>query len=65
MPYKASNGGPKTFTKAVTLYPQQDKIIRTYADEFNRSYSNALQFIVEDWARLRRAAIQQAEPEAA
>ena len=34
---------------SVSLYPNQVKIIRRYADESHRSFSNSLQVIIEEW----------------
>lgn len=46
---------------SVSLYPRQDTIVKTYALETRRPYSNALQFIIEDWAALRNR-FQEPEP---
>lgn len=46
---------------SVSLYPEQVRLIRYYATESRRSFSNALQFIIDDWAKQQ----QPAEPEAA
>lgn len=49
---------------SVSLFPEQDQIIRTFCEEAHRNYSNAVQFIIEDWARQKQAALKAAEPEA-
>ncbi len=61
--------GRETRQYSVSLFPEHDAIVRRFADESHRRYSNALQFIIEDWARQKRADIATAaptpEPEAA
>ncbi len=52
--------------RIVTLgfYPLHDAIVRQFADDTHRTYSNAARFIIEDWARLKRLAPVAAEPSA-
>lgn len=42
----------------VTLYPAQRAIVEAFAQRTNRTFSNALQFIIEDWQRLSPGAAQ-------
>ena len=48
----------------MSLYPRHIRIIRQFAEETQRSDSNAVQFILEDWKRLKREAIHESEPAA-
>jgi hypothetical protein len=36
----------------VTLYPTQRSVVEAFAQRTNRTFSNALQFIIEDWQRI-------------
>lgn len=40
---------------SVSLYPYQVQLIRSFASESRRSFSNALQVIIEDWAGQKRS----------
>ena len=42
----------KAINTPVSLYPEQRAIIEAFAAESGRSFSNAVQFIIEDWARI-------------
>lgn len=53
---------PKAIITTITLFPSQRQIVALFADENRRSFSNAIQFIIEDWARMKREAIQAAAP---
>ena len=50
---------------SLSLFPVHDRTIRHFADETHRTYSNAVQFIIEDWVRLKRLGLCEAESEAA
>lgn len=63
MPEENTGQGQKAITTAISLYPQHDEIVRQFAAETHRRYSNALQFIIEDWERMNRAAAESASPE--
>ena len=45
-----------------SLYPEQERVIRQFAEESHRTFSNALQFIITDWCAMKRAAIAAAVP---
>lgn len=45
-------GNEKAETKPITLYPTQRTIVEAFAKKNGRSFSNAVQFIIEDWQRL-------------
>lgn len=49
---------------SVSLFPEHDRIIRQFAAESHRNYSNAVQYIIEEWERMRQAAapIPQEQP---
>lgn len=36
---------------SISFFPQHDAVIRAFASKDNRSYSNAVQTIIEQWAR--------------
>ncbi len=59
---ESANPSQRAITTAISLYPLQDEIVRQFATETHRRYSNALQFIIEDWARMKRNYIQDAAP---
>jgi len=42
----------KSISTPVALYPTQRTIVETFAKKNGRSFSNAVQFIIEDWQRL-------------
>ncbi len=42
----------KAVPTPVSLYPTQRAIVEAFADKTGRNFSNAIQFIIEDWARL-------------
>ncbi len=42
----------KSIRTPLSLYPAQRAIVEAFAKKTNRSFSNAVQFIIEDWARL-------------
>ncbi len=42
----------KAVPTPISLYPTQRAIADAFADETGRNLSNAIQFIIEDWARL-------------
>ncbi len=42
----------KSTSTPTALYPQQRAIVEAFAAKTNRSFSNAMQFIIEDWQRL-------------
>lgn len=46
----------------ITLYPAQRAIVEAFAERTNRKFSNAVQFIIEDWARIadQEAVVRQA-----
>ena len=43
--------------KGISLYPEQDSIVSQFAAESGLGYSAATRFIIQDWARFRRAAL--------
>lgn len=45
---------------SVSLKAKQVRIVQLYAGESMRTFSNALQFIIEDWERMKRAALEAA-----
>jgi hypothetical protein len=47
---------------SISIFPVHRRIIEEFAGQDHRSFSNAVQFIIEDWARLKRAAIHAAAP---
>lgn len=42
----------KSTSTPTSLYPRQRAIVEAFAAKTNRSFSNAVQFIIEDWQRL-------------
>ena len=42
----------KAVSTPISLYPTQRAIVDAFATETNRNLSNAIQFIIEDWARI-------------
>jgi hypothetical protein len=40
---------------SISLFPEQKQIVTEFAEEDRRSFSNALQVIIEEWARTRKA----------
>jgi hypothetical protein len=48
-----------------SMYPEQERVIRQFAEESHRTFSNALQFIVTDWATMKMAAIRDASEQPA
>lgn len=49
----------------LSLYPRHIRTIRQFGQETSRTDSNAIQFIIDDWARMKRQAVSNAQPEAA
>jgi hypothetical protein len=49
---------------SISLFAEQHLIVQTFADEQHRPFSNALQFIIDDWACMKRTAIAAAAPAA-
>lgn len=47
---------------SISLFPRQRQIVEVFAEEQNRTFSNALQFIIEDWMRMKQALIQSGVP---
>ena len=45
-------GDGKATPTNVSLYQTQSDIVEAFAGETNRTFSNAVQFIIEDWARI-------------
>ncbi len=41
----------KAETTPITLYPRQIAIVEAFAAKDGRKFSNAVQFIIEDWQR--------------
>lgn len=39
-------------SKNVALYPVHLEIVREFGEQDGRNFSNAMQYIIEDWARL-------------
>ena len=48
--------------KGISLYPEQDAVIAQFAKESGLGYSAAIRFIIQDWVKLKRSAIQAAAP---
>jgi hypothetical protein len=42
----------KSVATPTALYPSQRAIVEAFAAKSGRSFSNAMQFIIEDWQRL-------------
>lgn len=42
----------KAVSTPISLYPTQRAIAEAFAEETGRNLSNAIQFIIEDWARI-------------
>ena len=42
----------KSISTPTALYPSQRAIVEAFAAKTGRSFSNAMQFIIEDWQRL-------------
>lgn len=42
----------KAVPTPISLYPKQRAIVEAFVAETNRSFSNAVQVIIEDWARI-------------
>jgi hypothetical protein len=45
-----------------SLYPEHTRVVREFAQESHRTFSNALQFIINDWVALKRVHIAAAAP---
>jgi hypothetical protein len=45
----------KAIFTTVSFFPSQKQIVADFAAQDHRSFSNALQVIVEDWKRMREA----------
>lgn len=56
---------PGVVRVSVSLFPEQDEIVRKFSDESMQTYSGALRFIIRDWARQKRVDISAATPEPA
>jgi len=52
----------KATPTSVTLFPSQRKIVEDFATAERRSMSNAMQVIIEDWARMKKAREAAAQP---
>lgn len=48
--------GEEIIRKNVSIYPEQETVVRDVARQFGLSFSSALRYIINDWARLRRRA---------
>lgn len=49
--FTQADKGRATKPASISLFPQHDAVIRAFAGKDNRSYSNAAQTIIEQWAR--------------
>ena len=43
----------KAIPTSITLFPNQRQIVTDFATADRRSFSSAVQIIIEDWARMR------------
>ena len=41
---------PEVRNMGITLYPEQIEIVKQFAKASRRNFSNALRFIIEEWA---------------
>lgn len=56
-------GNPQLVTvRSISLYPEQHATIAQFAADSGLGYSAALRFIIQDWVRLKRAAIHAHHP---
>ena len=47
----------KAIPTSITLFPSQRQIVSDFATADRRSFSSAMQIIIEDWARMKRQTI--------